>query len=179
MNTTIQTTGFRELDEALGEFTKASARNILKRAAIEALQPMADEMERLAPEMANGGGQLKEAIAVSDKLGPRQKSLNRRARANSFVEVHAGVTDVKGKHLPSGVQQEFGNENHGPQPFVRPAWDQEAQDTLDRLKTALEDEINKAKARAQRRAARATARAAAAAAAAPTVTPAAAAASIP
>lgn len=167
MSVTVALSGFRELDEALADFSKASARNILKRAAIEALEPMAEEMRQRAPTRASGGGDLKDNIAVSDKLGPRQKKLNRRASAGSFVEVHAGVADIGGKHLPSGVQQEFGNENHGPQPFVRPAWDQESMDTLDRLKVALTDEIAKATARAQRRAARAAARAAA-----PTPTPA-------
>ena len=161
MSVTVQTHGFDALDQALAQFSKASARNILKRAAIAALEPMAEEMRQRAPERATGGGDLKDAIAVSDKLGPRQKRMNRRAAANSFVEVHAGVADVNGKHLPSGVQQEFGNENHGPQPFVRPAWDQEKMDTLDRLRIAITDEINKAVARAQRRAARAAARAAA------------------
>lgn len=166
---TFQTHGFDVLDQALAQFTKASARNILKRAAAEALQPMADEMERLAPERAHGGGNLKDAIAVGDKLGKRQKRAARRGKSD--VEVYAGVADINGNHLPSGVQQEFGNENHGPQPFVRPAWEQEKMDTLDRLRTAIADEINKAAQRAQRRASRAAARAAAASApAAPTRT---------
>ncbi|MFN3930839.1 MAG: hypothetical protein ACK4JY_03735 [Brevundimonas sp.] len=167
MSITVQTHGFDALDAALAQFTKASARNILKRAAIEALEPMAEEMRQGAPEAAVGGGRLKDAIAVSDKLGPRQKKAARRAAggAGSFVEVHAGVADVGGKHLPSGVQQEFGNENHGPQPFVRPAWEKEKMDTLDRLRVAIADEIAKATARAQRRAANASRRAARAASA--------------
>lgn len=164
MSVTVQTHGFDQLDAALAQFTKASARNILKRAATEALEPMADEMRNRAPEANVNGGRLKDAIGVSDKLGPRQKGLNRRNAAATFVEVHAGVADVGGKHLPSGVQQEFGNENHSPQPFVRPAWEQEKMDTLDRLRVALADEIAKATARAQRRAANAAARAARAAA---------------
>lgn len=167
MSVTVRTQGFRELEQALAAFSKASARNIMKRAAMAALQPMADEMERLAPERADGGGDLKDAIAVSDKLGKRQKRQARRAGGNSHVEVYAGVADVGGNHLPSGVQQEFGNENHGPQPFVRPAWDKEAQAALERLKVSLQDEINLATARAQRRAARAAARAAVAPTAAP------------
>jgi hypothetical protein len=164
VSVTVQTHGFDQLDAALAQFTKASARNILKRAATEALEPMADEMRNRAPEANVNGGRLKDAIGVSDKLGPRQKGLNRRNAAATFVEVHAGVADVGGKHLPSGVQQEFGNENHSPQPFVRPAWEQEKMDTLDRLRVALADEIAKATARAQRRAANAAARAARAAA---------------
>lgn len=160
MSVTVRLSGFRELEEALKEFTKASARNIMRRAAVEALQPMADEMTAGAPEQTNGGGQLKDAIAVGTKLGKRQQRFARRLGL-SFVEAYAGVSDVAGGHLPSGVQQEFGNEHHGPQPFMRPAWDKEKLDTLDRLKTALTDEIAKATARAQRRAARAVARRAA------------------
>lgn len=157
MNVTI--TGFRELEEALEEFSKASARNILKRAAMEAIQPLADEMANLAPERATGGGKLKDAITVSDKLGKRQKRLQRR-QTKDFVEVYAGVEDVGGKHVASSVQQEFGNENHGPQPYARPAFDKEAQPTVDRLLITIKDEIDKATARAQRRAARAATRAA-------------------
>lgn len=160
MNVTIS--GFRELEEALQEFTKASARNILKRAAMEAIQPMADEMANLAPERATGGGNLKDAITVSDKLGKRQKRLQRR-QTNDFVEVYAGVEDVGGVHIPASVQQEFGNQNHDPQPYARPAYDKEAQPTVDRLLITIKDEIDKATARAQRRAANAAARAARAA----------------
>lgn len=160
---TVQTHGFDALDAALAQFTKASARNILKRAAKEALEPMAEEMRQGAPEATANGGRLKDAIAVSDKLGPRQKGMNRRNAAATFVEMHAGVADVGGAHLPSGVQQEFGNENHGPQPFMRPAWEREKMNTLDRLRAAIAAEIAKATARAQRRAANAAARAARAA----------------
>lgn len=160
MKTTVRTEGFREMEAALAEFSKASARNILRRAAIAALEPMAEEMVRLAPERDTGGGQLKEAIAVGTKLGKRQKRASRRAGNNDFVEVYAGVSDVGGAHLPSGVQQEFGNENHDPQPFARPALDHEAQPTLERLKVALQEEIEKATARAQRKALRAAKRAA-------------------
>ena len=96
---------------------------------------------------------LIDAIAVGSKLGKRQKRLNRNP---STVEVYAGVSQVAGGGAPpQGVQQEFGNENHGPQPFGRPAWDQEKMPTLDRVADALERQIDQATARAQRKALRA------------------------
>lgn len=161
MSFAIKTEGFRELDEALKEFSKASARNVMRRAALEAIEPMADEMRALAPERDAGGGLLKESVGIGFKLGKRQKRVQKRQGSNDFVEVFAGVADINGNHLPSGVQQEFGNEHHDPQPFARPAFEKEARGTLQRLKEALTREVDKAVARAQRKAARAAAKAAA------------------
>jgi len=146
MKITVKTQGFRELDAALSEFSKATARNVLRRAGIAALEPVADAMKARAPEES---GDLIDAIQVGTKLGKRQKRQN---RSPSNVEVYVGVADVNGKHVPAGTQQEFGNENHPPQPFARPAWDREATPTLDRLKDSLGAEIDKAADRARRKA---------------------------
>ena len=64
-----------------------------------------------------------------------------------------------GKAPPQGSLQEFGTKNHGPQPFMRPAWDAGKDQALDDVKTALGAEIEKAAQRAARKQARLIAKA--------------------
>ena len=53
---------------------------------------------------------------------------------------------------PQAIQQEFGNENHGPQAYARPGWDADKGNVMPRLKVSLGAELDKAAARAQRKA---------------------------
>lgn len=138
--------GFREMDAALAEFPKGTGRNILRRTAVDALGPVADAMRARAPREE---GDLREAIDVGTKRAKRTKKHFRDA---STVEAYAGVKVVGGGMPPQGIQQEFGNENHGPQPFARPGWDEEASPTLDRVADSLAVQIEKSRARAQRKA---------------------------
>lgn len=142
----MKTQGFREMDAALSEFSKPTARNVLRRAGLEALEPVADAMRARVPV---DDGDLRDAIDTGTKLGKRQKRLN---RSPSAVEVYVGIAQAGEGMPPQATQQEFGNENHGPQAFARPAWDQEADPTLDRVKVSLTDQIDKAAARAKRKA---------------------------
>lgn len=145
----VRLEGFREMDAALAEFTKATGRNILRRTAVEALQPVADAMRAKAPREE---GDLIEAIDVGTR---RAKRTKKHFPGSSTVEAYAGVKVVGGGVPPQAFQQEFGNENHGPQPYARPGWDEEAEPTLERVKDALAGQIDKARARAQRKAKRA------------------------
>lgn len=150
MKVSAKTQGFSEMDAALAEFSKATARNILRRAGIAALEPVAAEMRDRAPAQARGDEDLKNSIAVGTKLNKRQKRLN---RDPSVVEIYVGPSGTGGKNAPpQGVQQEFGNDIHGPQPFARPTWDNQQGQVLDRVATGLSGQIDAARARAQRKA---------------------------
>lgn len=149
MKTTFKTHGFREMDAALGEFSTATAKNILRRTGLEALEPVVQAMAAKAPKE---DGDLQDAIAVGTKRAKRSRKHFREA---STVEVYAGVSIVGGGMPPQAIQQEFGNENHGPQPYVRPAWDAEKMPALDRVRDGLAVQIDKATSRAQRKALRA------------------------
>lgn len=142
----VKLQGFRELDAALAEFSKATARNVLRRAGLEALEPMAETARKKAPKAHRD---LEKAIDVGTK---RSKGSRKHFSDSSTIEVYAGVKAVGGGMPPQAIQQEFGNENHGPQPYIRPSWDAEKRPTLDRVKVALTDEIDKARVRAQRKA---------------------------
>lgn len=146
MPVTVKIAGLREMDAALGELSKAVARNTLIRVGKSALEPMAEVARALAPDDPNTGGQdLHRSINVGTNLTPRQKRLAKR-EPKDFAAVYMGTAD------PAGVLQEFGTVNHGPQSFMRPAFSREAQGTIDRVAQGLKPEIEKAAARARARA---------------------------
>lgn len=155
MKTTMKVDGLRELDAALGdmaaEYGKASGKAALRRVAIKALEPMAEAARRLAPDdPETQGDDLKASIAVGTKLTKRQAAMARKDQNRALVTVYMGTSDV------AGVPQEFGTVNHGPQPFMRPAFAEEAGPTIERIKPLLGAEIEKTAARlAKRRAAKA------------------------
>lgn len=148
MKVSVRMDGLREMEAALSEFTKGTGRNVLKRAALKAIEPMADEMARRAPVHDHD---LQKSIQATDKLNKRQKKLNRQP---STVEVYAGPTAAAGDlgAPPQGIFQEFGTENHGPQAFARPTWDAGNRALLDRTADSLGAEIEKSRQRAARKA---------------------------
>ena len=148
MSMDMELEGFSELEDALDDLSRAAGKGVLRRSLKKAALPMADLMADAAPR---GQGDLQESIAVSTKLSKRQaaehRALFRDQRAAVEMFVGAGP-------LPQATQSEFGNEHQAPQPFARPAWDQDQQALLDRLGGHLWAEFEKSLARAQRKAAK-------------------------
>lgn len=148
MKTTIRIDGLRDLDAMLGELPKAAARSVLRRVGIKALQPMAETARSLAPDdPATPDPDLESSITVGTKLNKSQAKLSRKREDKSFIEVYMGTNDR------AGIQQEFGNVNHGPQPFMRPAFSQHAESTIRLVASELGPEITKTVARRAKRAA--------------------------
>jgi HK97 gp10 family phage protein len=150
VSATIKLSGFAELERELEKLAtpaarKASARRSLKKAA----QPMADLAQNLAPRGATET--LAPSVTLGTKLSKRQSGLHRKMFRDdrAAVEMFVGAGPLASAH-----NQEFGNIHHAPQAFMRPAFDQEAMPTLDRLKAELWSDISKSIARAERRAAR-------------------------
>lgn len=145
----VKLEGLRELDAAFGEYidefdvSKATAKNVIKRALIDALVPMADLAESLAPVLT---GRLRDSIVEGTKLTSRQARLNRQRDDKSFVEVFMGPNDQ------AAVPQEFGTFDQPAQPFMRPAFETEAEATLGRVRGAVTVQLDKATVRAQRKA---------------------------
>lgn len=142
---TIKIEGLRELDAALGQLPRATAKAVLRRVLIEAGEPIARSARGMAPVFEH---RLYESIDVGTKLNPRQSGLHRAEGGQAFQEVFVGTND------PAGVQQEFGNSRHPPQPFLRPAWDSKKGATLEYIANALWGEIAKTAARVAKRSAR-------------------------
>lgn len=141
----VKFSGGRELDKALAELgSKALAKGVLTRVGKKRLQPIADRANQLAPDDPATPGGLNQSFVVSTKLNKRQASLAKKA-GKDFVEVYAGTND------PAGVQQEFGNVNHGPQPMLRPAWEEGKNSLLPGLGKDMWTEIDKTAARVAKR----------------------------
>lgn len=139
--------GLAELNEALRELPKATARNVLLRTLKEQGKPIADDGAARAPVRKGG---LRASYTVGTKLSRRQKS---RHRKESQVEVFIGPTPAA-----KSVQTEFGNRHQAPQPHLRPAWDGNVKRVLAGIRDSLAGEIDKAVQRLARKAARQAAR---------------------
>lgn len=141
---TFKLEGGRELEAALSEFNRVTAKNTALRALKTAADPIADAW---ADRVKVKTGHYRESVSVGTKLNRRQTGLNKKL-GKSEVEVHIGTND------PAGIQEEFGGRQQA-HPAARPAWDAEGgQVAVDRIGAELKIEIDKATARAARKAAR-------------------------
>ena len=144
MKVKVEFVGGRELDAALSQFTPTKRRSIGRKALDEAGEIMAKSMRAKAP--VDEGG-LRESIDVSGTLAPSTKKNHKKvSEQERFIGPDA---------RPAAVQQEFGNENHPPQPFARPAFDETKDAVLKRIGDELWIGIDKAVKAAARKAARA------------------------
>jgi HK97 gp10 family phage protein len=141
----VKIEGLKELDKALGELPKATAKATLRRVLVEGGELIASAARRGAPVDEH---YLYESIDVSTKLNRRQRSLHKDESGKMFQEMFVGTNN------PAGVQQEFGNEHNAAQPFMRPAWDAKKQDALERITVLLWGEIEKSAQRLARKAAK-------------------------
>jgi HK97 gp10 family phage protein len=135
--------GLKELDEALSEFPRATAKAIGRRVLKEAGEPIARTACQLAPK---DKWHLHEGIGVGTKLTKRQAALHEKFSRDA-VEVHVGAGGHPQAHL-----REFGGDGNAPQPFMRPAWDSQKDMALTIVVNGLKVEIEKAAARARRKA---------------------------
>lgn len=152
----VSTSGFKELDAALGELPKATARNVLKRTLEKAAEPIAQRARELVPV---DSGDLRDSITVSarlkNKVGNAEYSAAmrqglgkaaavqalrdaRRGANGSFAEVYIGPAVPKGFY---GHLVEFGTSRMAAEPFMRPAWDEGQDRALGIIKEELGNEI--------------------------------------
>jgi HK97 gp10 family phage protein len=147
---TFSIEGLAELDEALTELPKATARNVLLRTLKAEGAPIRDAGEALAPKLTGG---LKQSYTITQKLSRRQKGLNRKG---SDVEIYIGPGPA-----PKGVQTEFGNAHQSAQPHLRPAFDGNVERVLKGIRDELAAQIEKTRARIAKKAERLAAKIAA------------------
>ena len=140
MRVTVKTTGFRELEQELFKLKGTTAKSNTRAAMKEALEPMAKVARSKAPVRE---GNLREGVDITSRVKPAQGK-------KSDLEMYMGP----GRD-PQAITQEFGTYFHSAQPFMRPAWDGEKENTLDRFGVLLWERVSKAVARAERKAARA------------------------
>ena len=141
MSESFKLTGLKELEAALSQMPKATARATALRALRQGGEPIARAARRLAPVKY---GDLVESIDVGTTLARSQQADT---GAVAPVEVHVGP----GQH-PQAITQEFGTFKEPAQPFVTPAWEAERMNALDIIGTALGIEVEKTAARLARKA---------------------------
>jgi HK97 gp10 family phage protein len=139
---TVTVVGLKELDQALGQLPRAVAKKVARDVLRDAAEPIARSARSFAPR---DDYHLYESIDVSTRLNRRQRSIHRDETSPSFQEMFVGTNN------PAGVQQEFGNERHAAQPFMRPAWDAQKTPTLNRIANSLWFHIEKAARRLARK----------------------------
>ncbi len=140
---TFRVEGLSDLEDALSELSKATGKNVLKRALTNAGEPIAEDAARHARRRS---GKLEGSYGVSTKLSRRQKSIHTK---ESAVEVFAGPGA-----LVQAITEEFGTSQQAPHPTMRPAWDGNKMSALNSVKDGIAAEIDKAAQRAARKAAR-------------------------
>ena len=168
MSATVRIEGLRELERELERLANpATRRAAARRAGVQALQPMAEVARSLAPRRE---GDLADSITVSTRVsgrGAAGQAFSQVLRSGgSRADAVAAMRNVQretasqvfvymgpGRH-PQAITQEFGTSFHPPQPYMRPAWDQQSRATLERIKDLLWESISRSVARAERRAAR-------------------------
>lgn len=145
----VEFKGGKDLERALSELaSKATRKNVARRALRKAAEPIQREWERLVPE---DEGDLKRSV----KIGKAVKGIHRKANRGDAVTEFVGIDESEDRRLHIYAEViEFGNESHPAQPAGRPAWESKKFEALDRLGDDLGDEIDKAAARAARKAAK-------------------------
>lgn len=156
----VSVSGLSDLDKALGNLSKATARNVLRRTLTKAAEPIRDEAKRLAPVKT---GKLRDSIMISarvkNKVGNAEYSAAMRAGlgkeaarsallaarkagkgTGSFAEVYVGPARGAGVIRYAHIV-EFGSVDTAMQPYMRPAWDAEKETALNIIKTELRDQI--------------------------------------
>lgn len=141
---TIKLTGLRELDAALRDMKKSTAKATMKRAAMDALTPMRDTAQALAPV---DDGQLRDSIGIAPTLIRSARSKGAKGGDDTTTRVTAYV----GTSNRNGVPREFGTVRSGAHPFLRPAFDGTKGQVLNRVADSLRTEIDKAAKRAAKR----------------------------
>lgn len=146
---TVRLEGFRELERALNELPKSTGKNVLRRVAKGALQPMAEKARSLAPK---DKGDLAGSIQVSEKRTKRVARINRFDK-NTGIEMAMGPVSGGGV-LNYATFAEFGTNDTRATPYMRPSWDSGKDNALEYIKANLGREIDRAATRLAKKAAR-------------------------
>lgn len=143
MAVSVRMEGWRELDRALGELPKATARNTLQRALKKGAIHVQEVWQPLVPVLS-GHYRMSVIVGPSSKLTRSQKR-DAKKEGKSFAEYHVGTND------PAGQQLEFGNVHMPPNPSGGPAWEATKDNVLSELGKDMWTEIEKSAARLARK----------------------------
>ncbi len=151
--------GAGDIERALAELARGTAKGTMRRAMKKTLKPVAKAAEGLS------SGNFK--VAVTSKLAASQRRDARMDRGRSKVVLYVGPVMPDGDTAPHAHLYEFGTVQRfhkktgksvgamPARPFMRPAWDAHQATMLETLKREAWKEIEKTVERARRKAERA------------------------
>lgn len=169
MKTYAKGFGFKELEAALKELPRATAKSVVRKTLQKAAAPMVEAARAAAPVRsgilasglassgkAKGGNAGQRAFGAAlragqDISGARQAARSANRDASGSVELFIGPDQSDGQ----GLLQEFGTATNPAQPFLRPAWDGNKDKALEIITADLRANIFKAVARLARKQAKA------------------------
>lgn len=166
---TVNVSGMKELDGNLKRLSRRMGRAALERAGVEAAEPMARLARQLAPKDT---GELAESIdvgtrasdvgfnayAAAKKGGATDaqaveltREARRRGKGDTSITVYVGPVAGRTKdEMIKAHVQEFGDFKNGPNAYLRPAFDQDKDAFMVRLRENLRFEVLAAVEKAQR-----------------------------
>lgn len=135
---TFKVEGFKELEAALRRLPEDIAGKVLRQALRKSVQTMAEEARAKAPRSDRPGprGHMADSIAVRNLKG---------VEGDADIEVHLSIGPDTNHFY--GLFAEFGTVHQPARPFMRPAFDENAEKTL----TQLSNELGKGIERAARK----------------------------
>jgi HK97 gp10 family phage protein len=146
MREVVEVSGFAELEANLRLLPKATGKNVLRRVARGALEPMAELATAKAPHRS---GKLSYSISVSEKRTRRAKKSTTRYVGNGSFRAPAskGIEMAMGPAAGVGTLQyasfdEFGTVDTPAFGFMRAAWDSGANDALIYVQEHLAEAID-------------------------------------
>lgn len=137
MQMRIKVAGFKGVEQALAKLPQATGKNVLRRVAKGALNPMANVASQKAPERT---GRLAFSISVGEGRTRRAKTG---FRSTSGIQMAMGPAGGFGGTLEYATFDEFGTVDTPAFGFMRYAWDTGAQPALDYTELNLWAEISK------------------------------------
>ncbi|MEG3153001.1 HK97 gp10 family phage protein [Sphingomonas sp. ZT3P38] len=142
----VKIEGLRELEQALAELPKATAKATLRRTLKKAAGPVRDAWrQNVTPYRETG--HYEDSIIEGTKLTRRQSRAAKK-EGKAFSETYVGTSD------PAALQDEFGNFRQSARAPGRKAWAETQDGALTTISDDLGNEIEKSRARLARKAAK-------------------------
>ena len=129
----LQVEGLKEFDGQIEGLTTVRDPNVMLQAGMDALQPVAERARGLARRRT---GQLAGSITTGDQLSPAQAAMS--PAPPGTVQVYVGPGP-----LPQAITEEFGTLDQEPHAFMRPAWDAEERNIIQRVAQALGQKLRR------------------------------------
>ncbi|WP_315900704.1 hypothetical protein [Mameliella alba] len=159
MSVKMKVEGFREIERALADLPRGTAKSVVRRAMKKELTPIANMANALWP------GSDDDVFRISPKVSRSQKGDSKALTGASIVNMFVGANKAPAVGAPHAHLIEFGTgpRSHesgkfvgavSPQPMLQPAWDAHSLGLLEGLGARIWDEIAKTLARRAKKAAK-------------------------